>query len=577
MKSNGKLLALLLAMTLVFSLFAACGNSSAPPDDASETAPAAENTPPDGPPPADEPPADEAPADEEPVETAPKAGAHKTIAEVAPDIPMELPLTTEDVTFEYFTTLNPQILGYMSSLSENLYYKTAAELTGVTIDFILASPDTQTENFYMMVASDEYTDLIGSEGSKYTGGVELAVEDNVFVNILDYAEYAPHYFALLDSGEYDKSIVLTDSGYMAGFGIIYTEEQPLNQGYMIRQDWLEEQNLDSPTTYDQWYDVLCNFRDSYDCIPLALTGFNLSGLSGGFGVYGDVSPMSVPVYVDDDTVKFAWTENSFKDYLQLMNDWYEEGLIDPDELLNSAPFPDESEITSDKRGIWKVERDNMIYYTNMAANPDFHVVAIPYPTMNEGETSHFKELTPNIASPALFLTTDCEDIPLLVSWVDFRYSKEGATLANYGTEGYTFEYDEDGVPAFTDVIIHNEEGMTSSLAMNVFTLWRCECLYDAYRMNSTFTEDQRNAPDIWATNSDDKCTLPSVSLSAQEGEEAASLYSDIYTYASEHIIKFINGDEDLSTYDTFVDTINSMKADKLTAIYQAAYDRYISR
>ena len=582
MKNIQKKFALLLALALLTSLLGACGDGAASSAASTAETPAVSE---EAAAPATEAPQPEIETDsaetvsaQEPTDEAPAVpGAHKSIADAAPDIPMELPLTTDDVTFTYFTTLNPQITGYMSDLSENLFYQTAKEMTGVNIEFQLASPDTQTENFQLMVAGGDYTDLIGSEGANYTGGVELAIQDDVYVNILDYEEYAPHYFDLVRRDEYDYASLLTDSGYMAGFGIVYTEDQPLNQGYMIRQDWLDEQGLDTPTTYDQWYDVLCNFRDSYDCTPLALTGFNISGLSAGFDVYGDVSFMSVPVYVKDGTVEFGWIQDSYKDYIQLMHDWFADGLIDADELLNSAPFPDEDKIITDKRGIWKVERDNMVYYADLAQDPDFRAVAIPYPSMNEGETTHFKELTPNLATPALYVTTDCEDVPLLIQWLDFRYSKEGATLANYGTEGYTFEYGADGNPEFTEVITANEQGMTCSLAMNVYTLWRCECLYDAYRMNSTFTDDQKAAPDIWAERSDAECTLPKVTLTASEGETASSIYSDVYTYAAEHITKFISGDEDMSQYDAFVEQLKGMKIDELTQIYQDAYDRYVSR
>ena len=582
MKKHRSLLAGILSLTLIAGLLGGCGNqtgTSAAAESASSSvkAPAASAVEETQQPQAAE-STQEAPESSAAESAAePEQSGHKTIAQVAPDIEMQLPLTTDDVTFEYFTTLNPQITGYMSDLSENLYYKTAAELTGVNIKFVLASPDTQTENFQLMVAGGDYTDLIGSEGANYSGGVELGIDDGVYVNVLDYEEYAPHYFDLVRRDEYDYAQLLTDSGYMAGFAIVYTEDQPLNQGYMIRQDWLDEQGLDTPTTYDQWYDVLCNFRDNYNCTPLALTGFNLSGLSAGFGVYGDVSAMTVPVYVNGSTVEFAWTQDSFKDYIQLMHDWYEDGLVDADEMLNLAPFPDQDKIINDQRGIWKVERDNMTYYADLAVDSDFRAVAIPYPSMNEGETTHFKELTPNLATPALYVTTDCEDIPLLIQWLDFRYSKEGATLANYGTEGYTFEYDQDGRPQFTEVITNNDQGMTCSLAMNVYTLWRCECLYDSYRMDSTFTQDQRDAPEIWATNNDGECTMPSVTLTASEGETASKLYSDIYTYAAEHISKFINGDEPMENYDEFVKTLEGMNIDELTDIYQAAYDRYVTR
>ncbi len=564
-----KILAFLMAMALIMSMFAGCGSSasSAASSAASEETAASE---------AEEATSAEEEAGEEESTATTSSGEHKPIAEVAPDVEIELPFTTEDITFTYFTTLNPQITGYMSDLSENLYYQTAAELTGISIEFVLASPDTQSENFQLMIASGEYTDIIGSEGANYTGGVENAIEDEVYVNILDYAEYAPNYFELVNRDEYDYSVLLTDSGYMAGFGIVYTEDQPLNQGWMVRQDWLDDLGLDTPVTYDDWYEMLCAFRDAYDCVPLAMTGMTLGSLAEGYGVYGEVDSSTPPVYVDNGTVKFGWVEDGYKEYIQMLADWYADGLIDDDELINSDPFPDETAIITDKRGAWKVERDNMVYYQGLASDSDFRAVAVQYPSMNEGETTHFMELTTNIAEPALFLTTTCENIELLVQWVDFRYSEQGATLANYGTEGYTFEY-VDGVPSFTEVITNNDQGMTVSLAMNVYTLWRCECLYDAYRLNSTFSVDQQEAPAIWATNSDSECTMPSVTLTASESSELSQIYSDIYTYAAENVIKFINGDKDMSEWDSFVETLNGMNVDAIVDIYQAAYDRYISR
>ena len=227
MKNIQKKFALLLALALLTSLLGACGDGAASSAASTAETPAVSE---EAAAPATEAPQPEIETDsaetvsaQEPTDEAPAVpGAHKSIADAAPDIPMELPLTTDDVTFTYFTTLNPQITGYMSDLSENLFYQTAKEMTGVNIEFQLASPDTQTENFQLMVAGGDYTDLIGSEGANYTGGVELAIQDDVYVNILDYEEYAPHYFDLVRRDEYDYASLLTDSGYMAGFGIVYT-------------------------------------------------------------------------------------------------------------------------------------------------------------------------------------------------------------------------------------------------------------------------------------------------------------------------------------------------------------------
>lgn len=71
--------------------------------------------------------------------------------------------------------------------------------------------------------------------------------------------------------------------------------------------------------------------------------------------------------------------------------------------------------------------------------------------------------------------------------------------------------------------------------------------------------------------------MPSVSLTADEGEMASGIYSDIYTHAAESITKFITGDKPMDEYDEFVKTLNGLKVDELVSIYQDAYDRYVNR
>lgn len=54
------------------------------------------------------------------------------------------------------------------------------------------------------------------------------------------------------------------------------------------------------------------------------------------------------------------------------------------------------------------------------------------------------------------------------------------------------------------------------------------------------------------------------------------LYSDIETYMDENIVKFIVGDKPLDAYDDYVSTLKEMGIDQCTAIYQAAFDRYMN-
>ena len=54
--------------------------------------------------------------------------------------------------------------------------------------------------------------------------------------------------------------------------------------------------------------------------------------------------------------------------------------------------------------------------------------------------------------------------------------------------------------------------------------------------------------------------------------------SDLSTYFAEHIAKFISGEENVNDqWADFTETLKSMGIEDVTAVYQAAYERYLMR
>ena len=67
-------------------------------------------------------------------------------------------------------------------------------------------------------------------------------------------------------------------------------------------------------------------------------------------------------------------------------------------------------------------------------------------------------------------------------------------------------------------------------------------------------------------------------MTTEEGEEYAAIYSDIQTYVSECIPKFVQGEMNLEgDWDSFVDNVRSMDIDRCCEIYQAAVARFNAR
>ena len=106
------------------------------------------------------------------------------------------------------------------------------------------------------------------------------------------------------------------------------------------------------------------------------TNGNDGAIISAFDLYANFWTMS------DNATKIephAYTQDAFKDYLTLMNDWYSKGYIDPD-FMNRDDDALSSLFLSDRLGIyfgtWTQPEDWKNLYTGDQA---FDVVAMPLP------------------------------------------------------------------------------------------------------------------------------------------------------------------------------------------------------
>ena len=65
-------------------------------------------------------------------------------------------------------------------------------------------------------------------------------------------------------------------GRMPGFYNLSKEIEPTWMGPQVREDWLKEMGLQSPVTYDDWYEMLTRARDEKG-VP---KGYGLPQLTG---------------------------------------------------------------------------------------------------------------------------------------------------------------------------------------------------------------------------------------------------------------------------------------------------------
>lgn len=568
MRNGKKLFALLLVLAMVLSL-AACGGtaSSASPEVA-----APEQT--------------EAPAQptaEAPAVPEADSAAEMSAAEPAVERPVvTYPLFDEMTTFTLWTSNSPDLSEIISDLNDYLVFEQLEKVTDVRWDCTPVSFFSAQEQFQLMVASQTYTDVVCralDEMTGYTGGIDQAIEEEFLIDHSTLIEEnMPNLLDWFDQYPELKKQMTSLEGNIGGFPKIYKEPSDITSGACVRLDWLEELNLEAPKTYDELHDVLEQFRDKKGATePLVLTAQTgaQSDMLNGYNI-------SANFYQVDGEVRFGAMQPEFKDYLTMMNQWYQEKLVS-DSFLSSTTdvLMDFDSILGGNTGVWcgtGVQSITQLLSMAEESQPDMRITGLTNVT-EDGQTAHIGEESHILDSVMWSVTTECEDPATIARYIDYIYSDEGLLLANYGVEGETFEY-VDGEPKLTELVTNNPD-YTYNLALNIFTCDRqtpVPFVIDEQKARNDYSEDQLNTISVWNEATDGLYNIPrqGVNMTTDEKEDYNTIFSDIDTYMDESISKFVVGDTPLSEFDAFVEKLKAMGIEDCIALEQTAYDRYVN-
>lgn len=523
-------------------------------------------------------------------ETVSPAAEEEGVKSPSQNMAIQMPLSDEPVHLSYYMRFNPQISDWVQDFSDNYFYKTLEEISNVVVDFQLMHPSIFGEQFNLQIASGAYADIYCEAGSGYVGGYDQAVDDNVFLDLSELIEeYAPNYWAILNESDDVMRSGTTDKSRIVFVAQVYEPYAPCICGPQIRADWAEALGFDPAeiSTYTEYEEYIVSANNEYGAtVQLHNSGTaNFNYLVAGFGVtssFGSSFEATLPFYQVDGVVKFAPLEDGFREYVELVSDWYSRGLIYADFYsLDSSRTggADVALVTTGDSSLWWAEHYYMTQYKDAATDPGFAVAAIQDAVKNKGDKTHFAQtnyerLTP---SSACVITSACEIPEIALSWLDYRFSEEGALLANWGVEGETYEI-VNGEPVFTDLIVNNPEGMTATLAQFRYMLQNTVCLTSVAAQQQGLNEQQLEAVDIWMTDKDGAYSIPvAVTLTQSEAEELANITSDISTYCQENFLKFLTNERPVSEISDFVQDIENMDIARAIAINQTALDRYYSR
>ena len=497
---------------------------------------------------------------------------------------INLPIVDEPITLTVWQSFNNDIV---SDLSENQGIAELARRTNINLDFYLVTSTAASEQFNLLVASQTYYDLMKVVNLNSLGSGDAAVDSEFCIALNDYEQYFPNYLELINSSEKLYRDTRTDSGLMWGFHTILKEPEGAFQGLTYRKDLAEEAGYTGgdPVTIADWEELLTAYRDYGIESPLSIAPTGLFTYDSSFmSAYG----VGKDFYIKDGEVTYGYNQEGFKEYLKMMRQWYQDKLIDQQfDTRNTGTSVDTTDAyyLGDDAGayisIFSYNRNAMYASYRWTDKESYWRQPVPAPVLNEGDELHLGVETTYAGTYPMVISTDNQYPEITCQFLDYLYTDEGFMLINYGIEGVSYTIGEDGKIHASEDITDNPQGFDFSHVKQAYHTWfNVVGLYTYLQSEEDFADPLvYEGYEIWASNTDGAWLYPAkASLTTEESARYTAAFNDINTYVTENVVKFIFGYADIDAeWDNYVKTIEDLGIQECIDIKQASYDRYMAR
>lgn len=476
------------------------------------------------------------------------------------------PVTNQIKQSESLTWWGQNGYTHVKNKGDSIVYQMLMEQTGVDIEFIHPPKGEHRERFIAMVDSDVLPDIITHDfANDYPGGAEQALNDGIIIPLNDVIKnHCPNLSIYLDANPHIKTMISTKDGRIFCFPSILQEKNIRTyMGPYIRQDYLDRVGMQLPTTIDEFYSVLCVFRDELDIVPMTFYGGKIIETDFLIGAYG----ISWDFYQEDNQVKFGPLEDGFADFMMELKKWYDEGLIAKGTLTDSS----RTYYAKSKRGDIGIYMDYVTSIATYSRSIDGAVFTpLSYPVLSRGNTAFSGHLAPVfVPYSSAYISSSNKDIVNTAKLLDYGYSEEGSMLFNFGILGDSYEI-IDGEPVYTEDMYNHEDGFSNAVKQ-----YLCAGAYirDERQFNQMLVlDEQKEAVALWAETQVQQHKLGTLPLTANQAQSIAefnSLYRDIIL---EWIKDYCTSKSDVLSVKEFQQMLISVGAEDVITIYQEVLD-----
>ena len=359
------------------------------------------------------------------------------------------------ITFEYFNADGK------NGNWDNPVAKAITEATGVTLDvsYPVASQGDAKEDVALMIANDEYPDMIYAKGSAtdlYQAGALIDMTDLI-------EKYGPN-IKKMYGAEMEKLKWSQDDPGIYQLSYAGVNQKTLTTGGSCQIQWaaLKENHYKYPKTLDEYEKMIKSYlaahpktEDGLDMIGITMSASDwhwMITLGNPAGLIADASPDNGQWIIDDEyNVHYKHVTDEEKEYFKWLCRMYNEGILDP----NFATQTDDDYIAKVASGRVVAITDAEWHYSQCEATlvadgkVDQTYVGLPV-TLREDQVEKALLYQGTTVGWGIGITKSCEDPVRAIKFLDYLCSDEGQILYHWGIEGENYFLDDDGQPYRTD-------------------------------------------------------------------------------------------------------------------------------
>jgi putative aldouronate transport system substrate-binding protein len=454
--------------------------------------------------------------------------------------------------------------------------------TNVRLNSIIGPVEANSQDlFNTVMLSNNLPDIVGGNGLKEDFNKFGMQGKLIPLNSL-IARYAPNIQRVLDQKPIVRSSITAPDGNI--YYIPYIPSGIAGRGYYVRQDWLDNLGLQTPTTVDELYVVLKAFKEQdpnqnglRDEIPY----FNrhpeeVIRLVNFFGARSTGSDKYHDFIIEEDVVSHPYLRDEFRFGISKIAQWYKEGLIDPE--IFSRGSQSRTELLSNNTG--GMTHD---WFASTAGYNDSLSDSIAgfkfYPFLPPADINGkiMEEHGRAIVKPdGWAITADNKHAIETIQYFDFYFSELGRIISNFGVKGKTFDIFM-AEPRFKKSVLNNDQSVLNQmLAVGAQIPIG---FYQDYNYERQWTNPiAMRGIDAYAAREIIEQPFPGVTLNIDEKAIYDRYWPAIEDTMVNSIKQWITSEADVTTdWPNYIQSLQDMGIDLVLEVMNSAYQRQYSK